>query len=227
LTKSSPYTLLFTRSSSHHATPIFDEDDWWDANDYTKWSSKHHSDLLEWNNRQKRVLEDIYPEIKEQTTKKRRKAALTFEATHRIVPPLKVGTIVMACNAKKGAKYGDQKWVGPYKIIEINPTGSYIIEDSEGDKFRRNVSQLKVVKQKNKQTERNTDSARVIHCRENTRTPKTGTESEVPCKMERLSPRPKLMGTSTRLRRRRDNHRVLGEISTQKVNKEKKNQIFK
>jgi len=62
------------------------------------------------------------------------------------VPPLEIGTHVMARNEAKGAKYGDQTWVGPYKIIQINPTGSYLLKDSEGDTFKRNMSQLKVLK---------------------------------------------------------------------------------
>jgi hypothetical protein len=61
-------------------------------------------------------------------SRKKRNVAKRFEATHKIVAPLTVGTRVLVRDATKTSKH-DQNYVGQYHIIEVLPTSTYVLSD--------------------------------------------------------------------------------------------------
>ena len=162
LTNSTPYALMFARgcnplhvggddtdsavSDTHSLDDTevladFDLESWLEDNDFGSWITKHHERLTE---SQKRVLSTFYPSIKESIAKRRKVSSSRFNKTHRIVPPLRVGTMVMCKDEEKKSKH-DQHWVGPYRIKEVIETGTYILVNDLGDELHRAVSQLKVL----------------------------------------------------------------------------------
>lgn len=151
LTKTSPYALMFTRAWHHlqggesYLIDDFDHEEWISDQDFTTWNEQHPERLNSWiNEHQKQVLHHIYPAIRDNITHKRKQTADKFNASHHIVAPLTVGTSVMAIDPAQSSKH-DQKWVGPYKIDTVTPTGTYLIRDAQGTVLRRAISQLKVI----------------------------------------------------------------------------------
>jgi hypothetical protein len=102
------------------------------------------ADLKSWQEQHKRVLEDIYPAIRDHTNQKRAKHTEKNEYRRRIVAPLVLGTRVMVRDTRRESKF-DQLYVGPYEVTGISPTGSYILEDELGTKLHRAITDLKVI----------------------------------------------------------------------------------
>ena len=146
LTKSSPFNILFTRATNEEISIVDDEDsDWFTSNDYSLWAPETQEAWLQWRESQKRVLDMVYPELQEQIANKRAKTATKFGKKHKPVPPLAIGTQVLALNTTKERKWGDQNYVGPYVVTKQHETGSYDITDEQGQTLHRARNQLKPI----------------------------------------------------------------------------------
>jgi len=147
LTGSSPYALMFARSHNYLngnavAVDDFDWEAWLKDNDVESWIPEHHQRLNERMQTQKRVLDMIYPAVKERIAEKRQKTARTFEKRHKIVPALPPGTHVLIQEVHPGSKWS-QNYVGPYRVRSITDNGTYILQGEQGEILKRAISQLK------------------------------------------------------------------------------------
>ena len=131
LTKSSPYSLMFTRE--HNIGTDEPVSQWKPA----------HQDLKQWiEQHQKRVLQDIYPTVDDMVQNTRAKQAKKADDKHRPQQQLEVGVTVMARNLTKASKH-EQDWLGPYKVKEVTSTGSYILTDGINNDIRRARQDMK------------------------------------------------------------------------------------
>jgi hypothetical protein len=158
LTKSSPYALMFARSSNplgggEVSIPKFTLDEWLADNAVESWAEEHNIRLQEELKKHKRVLDQIHPAIQESRRTKRLKTAERFNATHKIVPPLEPGTRVLILHESKASKH-DQNWIGPYVVDSVNKTGSYQLKNDWGGIIRRARSQIKLYHEKPDREER-------------------------------------------------------------------------
>ena len=134
LTKSSPYSLMFTRPHNDGQSLATATSQWVaNSNSFDEWVNQH----------QPNVLRNIYPAIMELHQTTREKQGREYNAKHNIVPALEVGTRVMARNMT-GSKH-EQDWLGPYRIDKILPTGSYILTDNINKDIRRARQDIKVL----------------------------------------------------------------------------------
>lgn len=156
LTGSSPYSLMFTRAYNNGfgvgEEPLvqdlesenFNLDEWLEHNDSDLWLSEHKDRLEDWIQHNKDVIELIYPSIKQRIQEQRAKEHAVYEKKHKTVQTLAVGTRVMHEDPKRTNKH-DQRFVGPYKVQQQLPTGSYILRNDLGDEIRAPISALKVI----------------------------------------------------------------------------------
>jgi len=131
VSKSNPYSLMFTRAWNLPGTPsnaVVSDDD------IQEWCDKH----------QKNVLEQIYPAIREVRKRSREENAKSYNKKRHIVPSLKIGDTVMIVNATDKSKNAP-KYLGNFEIIAISPTGSYSIRNEFGHVFQRDRSLLKPI----------------------------------------------------------------------------------
>jgi len=149
LTKSSPYAIMFTHQCNNVRGEELMIDDidfntWTEMNDISTWFDDHKQRLEDLKQSHKRVIDQIYPAIKENIQNKRHKTASHFAKSHKIVPSLKVGTKVLVLDSDKSGKR-DQNWVGPYRVTQIHPTGTYQLTNDLNDSIRKPISHIKVV----------------------------------------------------------------------------------
>jgi hypothetical protein len=116
--RTSPYSLMFGRPSHDATNPDTRINQWLDSD----------IDLEQWLEQQRTLIQKIYPEVRKLQETAREKSKKEFSASHRIVPPLKIGMRVMVRDEKRTSK-SHQPWVGPYSVKDITPTGSYILKD--------------------------------------------------------------------------------------------------
>ena len=134
LTRTSPFALMFTRTYNQ-------------LKNGSSWVTDANADVDTWlSSHKKRVLDEIYPAIREIQQGKRAKQAAAADKQHRLVQPLAVGTYVMVRDQVQSSKH-DQPYVGPYRITSITRTGSYEMTDDVGTTIRRPISHLKVIPQ--------------------------------------------------------------------------------
>jgi len=55
-----------------------------------------------------------------------------------------VGTKVLVLDSDKSSKR-DQNWVGPYRVTQTHPTGTYQLTNDLNDSIRKPISHIKVV----------------------------------------------------------------------------------
>jgi hypothetical protein len=135
LHKSSPYSLMFTRT--YHKPQDGEKQPWLFID--------HEKNLDWWMKQQQNVLENVYPAIKESIQSTRDKQYKKFDRSHRIIPELAVGTTVLTKDHRKNLKT-DPTYVGPYTIKEVSATGTYVLsDDHDGSTIRRAISDLKPI----------------------------------------------------------------------------------
>jgi transposase InsO family protein len=151
ITGSSPYALMLTRGYNSFSVGeeplLFDDfslDDWLNSNDYDSWIDEHHDRLLKRMQDHKEMVTLVYPAIKDRVEAVRARDNSRFESRHRIVKSLEIGDYVMYEDPVRKHKR-DQRFVGPYKVKEITPTNTYVLESSLGDEIRAPMSLLKPI----------------------------------------------------------------------------------
>lgn len=150
LTKSMPFALMFNRppnaitdNETHLMTDDFNLDRWCEENSFDTWLPAHKRRLDDLIQSHKRVLQHVYPTIKQQVRAKRRRQADRFDSTHAITTEsLKPGQKCLIVDEKRNSKW-DPNWVGPFVIQSVTNTGSYILQNFDGTLIQRARSQIK------------------------------------------------------------------------------------
>jgi len=132
--KSSPYSLLFTRS--------------WNRNDKSEFLDHTFTrDLEAWRMHQRNVLDNIYPAVFVNIDASKAKSVADFHNRHPATPELVHGQHVMMRDQTKTSKQ-DPTFIGPYIVQRRLDTGSYLISmqlDNRTISLQRDRSQLKPV----------------------------------------------------------------------------------
>jgi hypothetical protein len=170
LHKSSPYALMF----AHSVDLLGGEEQQLKDITFEDWNNKavelldHQADRLNLlMDSHKRVIEAVYPTIKEMIKTKRQKTASKLNKKRKIIPPLEIGTMVYSVDVRKTSKH-DQTYVGPYRVKQVLPTGSYLLENDTGEQIHRAIDQLKIYKPKDKNNdEKSYELERIISHRGN------------------------------------------------------------
>ena len=138
LHKSSPYVLMFARdyntntNSEKHPLLVPDnEDEDWVESEYHDWVT-HQLD----------VLTSVYPHLREAVADTRQAQHKKFDASHKQVAHFRLGQKVLAHDYARTLKNAP-RMVGPYTIIEIRPTHTYVISDGINEPLIRHASALK------------------------------------------------------------------------------------
>jgi hypothetical protein len=98
-------------------------------------------DFNEWLDQQLHFVEQLYPQLKTALEEKRTRQHEYEDKRRKQVPTFEVGERVLAIDYDKSRKDDPQR-VGPYKIVEVRPTGSYVISDGINLPLVRHVSSL-------------------------------------------------------------------------------------
>jgi hypothetical protein len=160
-TKTSPFSILFLHSFNSITCPT-----------ETPNSPPTNQDVDIWLAQSNHIEKIIYPAIRETVKSARAKSHASFTKTHHIiVDPLKVGDEVYLKDTRKTNKH-DSQYIGPYKVLEILPTGSYKIQDNQNNVLHRARADLKPVAPSNPSAPVHTIDHIVKHIGDNPRTAK-------------------------------------------------------
>jgi hypothetical protein len=117
--------------------PDTDSEEILDEVDMEAWTERYQKHRRE-------VLDTIYPALRDVRADTRKKNAKAHDASKRIVPPLQVGDRVMVEDPNPASKHAP-KYLGPFTVKAVNPTGSYLVANSQGHTFQRTRSALKLI----------------------------------------------------------------------------------
>jgi len=98
-----------------------------------------------WLQHQQQVLAMVYPTLSDMMSKKRQRQADEFNKRHKIVrTEFKIGDRVMTRDYYRHSK-DEPRWVGPFVVQEVTPTGSYVLVDVNNinQLLRRNIADIK------------------------------------------------------------------------------------
>ena len=134
--KSSPFTLFFGRK----------------LNSLTDYSGTQ-SDLLTTDELIKKnfaMTNVVYSAISDSTKEYYEKVNKTFNKSRKLIEPYVHGDIVMMINFNKTRKQ-QEKYVGPYEVIDIDSNGAYTLQDMTGEVLPTKVASKHLKKVRNPQ----------------------------------------------------------------------------
>ena len=129
-TGSSPFVLMFGRQ------PYGKQEYWINKNriptDVVRW-------IEEWN----RINNVVYPAIVERVMADQAKRSDQFNQSHKIVPELEKGQLVMIKDVVRTSKWQNY-YDGPYEVIRRNRGGAYLLMDGRGQQlpFRITINHI-------------------------------------------------------------------------------------
>lgn len=139
LHNTSPYVLMFAReyNNNQHDQP------WIPSRDGILEDENIDPHYDAWIQHQFDMVSNIYPHLREALVDKREKQHEHFDKKHKIVDTYKVGDMVLSIDYQKRSK-DEPTRVGPFEVVEVRESGSYVISDGINDPLVRHASSLRL-----------------------------------------------------------------------------------